>query len=600
MTKRSRKVRKFIRIKSKIRIIKKSRKEKSRKSGRKVKRSVHKTLRSRRPRRPRRPRGQKKSLSRKFGLNIFGLNLFESEPEPEPDTNPPLKYLNESSIALGEVPVGENPHLKTALLIIDPQNDFVIDSKPAINDMINTIQMLKDFGSKISDIFVSLDTHNRFHIAHPLFWTDRNGNNPKPGTKISLSDVAPEWDPQNPTKWRTTRPEFQQAAYKYIKDLEKYNRFEHQIFPEHCLIGSKGSMVFEPLTEALGSWERKYVKSVRYITKGSESKRDQFSALRSEDHVRVNEAFIKDLETYERVLVCGEVITHCVRFTLEDLLELSQSKIVLLKDAATGTVPNYDNNKYIQDLLEKYPNRFSISETTEVFDNFSWNNPVDNPGIEEPNPTEIKLRMERYSQETAIGPTGPKGQKEQKNHHQDEKPIVFDGIYPINPYLSKREHGVYNGRGPYKYWGPNYFILLIISRKSYNKGVNEYIFVKDSLVNYLPAFDAIELDDVSVVIDTTVLYQYLVRKCLGQIFDNNTNNTTNNSIDPKELSPKLVYFGPLKDQIATRNAWLETSVYLVEITENTYFRSQNINENYHWSKDTSKVLDSHRTLLKLQ
>src|SRR5574343_1180787 len=167
---------------------------------RSAKKSIKKQIKNRR----------KKSLKR----NAFGsfFSFFTGKKKTSEYTYP-VPYLNNPNIQMGLTNANENPDLKTALFIVDPQNDFVTDSESAISDMINLVARLKKYGSKISDIFVSLDMHNTFGITNSMFWVNNIGAHPTPGTVISKQDVL------NGT-WRTLRPEFQEDALEYIEDLE--------------------------------------------------------------------------------------------------------------------------------------------------------------------------------------------------------------------------------------------------------------------------------------------------------------------------------------------------------------------------------------------
>lgn len=305
-------------------------------------------------------RKMKKSI-KKLKRNSFGLNLniFSSSDTYEY----PVPYLNKTNIELGLVNINKKTGSaytdKNALVIVDPQNDFVND-KNAVNDMINIINMIDNNGDQISDIFITLDTHNRFGITNPMFWISKTREHPEPFTIITKNDVL------NGT-WTPIRYEFYDQALEYIDKLEQYKRHPLQIWNEHCIIGTYGNLVYSPLAEALERWERKFIKAVHYIPKGYDTLRDQFSAICSEDHVINNTKIITDLtNNFTRILVCGEVLQICVRNTLEDLLKsIKGLPIILLKDASTVELKGYSSD-FIKDFAKIYRN-FSLLNTTEVF-----------------------------------------------------------------------------------------------------------------------------------------------------------------------------------------------------------------------------------------
>jgi len=113
--------------------------------------------------------------------------------------------------------------MNTHLLIIDPQNDFV-DPKGTLcipgaeSDMKNIISLIKRIGKHINSIHVTLDNHHLAHIAHPIFWVDKQKNHPEPFTIISLDDMKKG-------RWTTYNKLAYDRAFDYIKALEDKGRY---------------------------------------------------------------------------------------------------------------------------------------------------------------------------------------------------------------------------------------------------------------------------------------------------------------------------------------------------------------------------------------
>jgi len=232
---------------------------------------------------------------------------------------------------------------KIDLLIIDPQVDFcdpiknVLYVKNAEKDIERISDLIKRIGEKLRYIHVTLDTHQTVHIAHPIFWVDVNGNHPLPYTIIKLEDVlAATWLPFIPGT-------FKQALH-YIKSLEENKRYPLCIWPPHCLIGSDGQAVMQPLFDTLKEWEQKYATNVNYITKGSNSFTEHYSAIKADvpdmndPSTLTNIKLIETLEDCDSVLVVGEAGSHCVANTVKDIVSeflldgISPEKLVLLED----------------------------------------------------------------------------------------------------------------------------------------------------------------------------------------------------------------------------------------------------------------------------
>jgi nicotinamidase/pyrazinamidase len=113
---------------------------------------------------------------------------------------------------------------RTELLIIDPQVDFC-DPKGALyvpgaeRDMERLAKMVRRTREKLDDIHVTLDSHHRIHIAHPIFWKDSRGNHPPVFTRISRTDVEQGVS-------TATVPGMYRRALDYLRKLETNGRVE--------------------------------------------------------------------------------------------------------------------------------------------------------------------------------------------------------------------------------------------------------------------------------------------------------------------------------------------------------------------------------------
>lgn len=53
-----------------------------------------------------------------------------------------------------------------------------------------------------------------------------------------------------------------------MRQLQANRRFTHTILPEHCITGTKGESVYEPLCKALLGWAERKGKNVEFIVRG--------------------------------------------------------------------------------------------------------------------------------------------------------------------------------------------------------------------------------------------------------------------------------------------------------------------------------------------
>jgi len=271
------------------------------------------------------------------------------------------------------------------LLIIDPQRSFCANVSAdrqqidhdgelcvpgAWADMERLAVMINKHPRKLMDIHVTLDSHQTNHIAHPSWFRKPNGEHADPftavqldssdriiGRKISLVDgsLGPEHE------LRCTFSGQHDYTVNYLRSLVTNGRYGHTIWPPHCLIGTSGYKIVEPLFEALNGWCVNLGATIDFVTKGSNPRCEHFSAVQAEvpdprdPGTQINTGFIKYLMDCDEILLAGEALSHCLANTVRDIancfaaggaVSLGTSdefirKCVLLTDATTS-VPGFD------------------------------------------------------------------------------------------------------------------------------------------------------------------------------------------------------------------------------------------------------------------
>jgi nicotinamidase/pyrazinamidase len=255
---------------------------------------------------------------------------------------------------------------KIHLLAIDPQNDFCdipVESQPfnpmalferitpalpvpgAHDDMLRLAALIDRLGSKLYDIHVTMDSHNPIDIAHPTWWRNAKGDAPAPFTLISAADV------RNGV-WCARNPLAQAYSLKYVESLEANARYVLVIWPEHCLIGTWGNNIHPAVAHSLNAWARRGLDVVDYVTKGSNSYTEHYSAVQAEvpdsndPSTMLNSRLIKTLSEADIILVAGEALSHCVASTVRDIAdnfgEENIKKLILLTDCSSS-VTGFEN-----------------------------------------------------------------------------------------------------------------------------------------------------------------------------------------------------------------------------------------------------------------
>lgn len=250
---------------------------------------------------------------------------------------------------------------RRALLLIDPQNDFIAEwgslkVPGAKEDSKRVSEGIKKNIDGIDAVFVTLDTHQRMHIAHPLFWKDASGAHPEPFTTVSAKDVQEG-------KWICTVEEFRSWSLFYVEELDRHNKFKLTIWPEHCLVGTNGHSVHEDLAEALQEWEMKKQSAVSYLHKGNNALTEHYSAFKAEvprkddNNTKLNMSLIKLLDQFEEVIVAGQALSHCVNYSVRDLVAAlkpaSRTKLTVLSDGCSAIEGFEEAASKFRDDMEK-------------------------------------------------------------------------------------------------------------------------------------------------------------------------------------------------------------------------------------------------------
>ena len=269
--------------------------------------------------------------------------------------------------------------MKIHLVVIDPQNDFCNPNGSlfvpgADKDIDRLAVMVQRLSTKLDDIHVTLDSHRKVDISHPMWWKDASGKRPGPFTLITAADLESG-------KWDTYLPSFRTRTLAYLKALGVRGRYLHTVWPEHCLIGDEGHNVHPFLATAIHEWEDRFAQC-EFVTKGSNPWTEHFSAVAAEvpdpndPTTQVNTGFITTLEKADMILLAGQALSHCVANTVMDIAANFSDptyiqKLVLLTDA-TSEVPNPPGMTIFSDFTARFladmkAKGMKLSTTTSVF-----------------------------------------------------------------------------------------------------------------------------------------------------------------------------------------------------------------------------------------
>jgi nicotinamidase-related amidase len=263
---------------------------------------------------------------------------------------------------------------RVCLLLIDVQNTFCLpdfelfvggkSGRGAIEDNIRLCEFIYRNLDRITTIVPTLDTHTAKQIFHPIFWIDEKGEHPENATIITLEDIEkrkwrinPEMGYKLPANALDKNSEsLEKYAYHYVKELSDAGKYPLTIWSYHAMLGGIGHALVAAVEEAIFFHNIARTSQTHFELKGSNPLTENYSVLRPEitqdtegkTIANKNTKLIQMLLDFDTVIIAGQAKSHCVAWTIADLLteiELLDKnlakKIYLLEDCTSPVVvPN--------------------------------------------------------------------------------------------------------------------------------------------------------------------------------------------------------------------------------------------------------------------
>lgn len=255
---------------------------------------------------------------------------------------------------------------KIALIAIDEQNTFCTpgfelfvagrSGTGAVEDNRRLCEFVYRNLGVLTRIILTMDTHQAMQIFHPIFLVNERGEHPAPLTMVSYEDVVQGRWKFNPAiaASLSIEPAYgQQHLLHYAQALKEQGKYDLTIWPYHAMLGGIGHALVSAFEEAVYFHTIARQVQASITIKGQYATTESYSAIgpevlegpRGERIGEKNPEFIRILEEFDAVAVAGEAKSHCVAWTVDDLLEqirehdphLAQ-KVYLLEDCASPVV----------------------------------------------------------------------------------------------------------------------------------------------------------------------------------------------------------------------------------------------------------------------
>src|SRR5438105_2800987 len=229
--------------------------------------------------------------------------------------------------------------VRTCLLAVDCQNTFCTPGfelfvRGAPDDSRRLCEWVYRNLGRLTEIAPTLDTHHAIQIFHAAFLVGPDGRHPPPYTVVSVADV-------DAGSWRAADPALQKHLEHYVRELAAGGKYELTVWPYHAMLGGTGHALVSALEEALFFHSLARGAAPRFEVKGDDPLTEHYSALGPEVGGEPDVALVEHLRGFDAVYVAGQAKSHCVAWTVDDLLRLAPDlapRLYLLEDCTSPVV----------------------------------------------------------------------------------------------------------------------------------------------------------------------------------------------------------------------------------------------------------------------
>jgi nicotinamidase-related amidase len=230
---------------------------------------------------------------------------------------------------------------RVALLAVDVQNTFCVpgfelfvagrSGTGAVDDNRRLCEFIYRNLGTITQVFPSLDTHHSMQVFHAIWLVDEHGNHPAPYTLISAEDVeAGRWRVNGAVAEALGIGEDYAARHlaHYTRRLAEGGKYDLTIWPYHAMLGGIGHALVSLVEEAIFFHGVARSSRPEFQVKGEKPLTEHYSMLGPEvtegpDGETLGERnmeLIERLLTFDAVVVTGQAKSHCMAWTIDDLL----------------------------------------------------------------------------------------------------------------------------------------------------------------------------------------------------------------------------------------------------------------------------------------
>ncbi|HYA26512.1 MAG TPA: hypothetical protein VEE82_00805, partial [Thermodesulfovibrionales bacterium] len=189
-----------------------------------------------------------------------------------------------------------------------------------------------------------------------IFMVNARGEHPAPFTLVSAEDVEKglwRFNADLSHALGISAEYGQKYLLHYTRKLKEGGKYDLTVWPYHAMLGGIGHALVSSIEEAVFFHTIARQSQPDFQVKGRNPLTENYSVLRPEvvgdpegkSIDRKNERFIKKLLQFDAVVIAGQAKSHCVAWTIDDLLrdilDIDRSlvkKVYLLEDCTSPVV----------------------------------------------------------------------------------------------------------------------------------------------------------------------------------------------------------------------------------------------------------------------
>src|SRR5262245_22176289 len=255
---------------------------------------------------------------------------------------------------------------RIALLAVDVQNTFCMPGfelfvagrtgRGAVDDSRRLCEFLYRNLGVITQVIPTMDTHQAMQIFHAIYLVNDRGEHPPPFTQVSVVDIERGRWTFNPEVARSLNLDLVDARkhlLHYAHALQNTGKYDLSIWPYHSMLGGIGHALVPAFEEAVFFHTMARRSQADFRIKGGLPETEHYSVLGPEvttdssgrQFASKDPELIAKLWTFDVVIIAGQAKSHCVAWTLEDLLRISiehkrnlAGRIYILEDCTSPVV----------------------------------------------------------------------------------------------------------------------------------------------------------------------------------------------------------------------------------------------------------------------